>query len=74
MRITVPANAIVSTHWVADADESTKAPVRHLAQYIDIHVVSPNGPSNHLMIELPPPPRCSIRLSGVQKSLGGPGC
>ena len=26
-----------------------------MAQYIDIHVASPNGPSNHLFIELPAP-------------------
>ena len=55
MRVTVPANAIVSRQWVTDPDPVTGAPVRHLAQYIDIHVASPNGPSNHLFIELPPP-------------------
>jgi hypothetical protein len=59
MRITVPANAIVETRIVSERDPRTNVVVQVPEPTIDVHVVSPNGQSNHLLIKLPaPPPDC----------------
>ena len=56
MRITVPANAHVETRPVPMRDPRTGMFVMVLEPSIDIHVVSPNGQSNHLLIKLPVEP------------------
>ena len=70
MRITVPANAIVKMEQVKHRDKQTGIIVTQTVPTIDIHVASPNGPSNHLLLELPPlnPAECPV-ASGFHWSL-----
>jgi hypothetical protein len=70
MQVTVPANAVVENRTVQENDKQTGQLVTRVVPTIDVHVASPNGPSNHLLIELPAlePKPCPV-ASGLRWSL-----